>query len=221
MSELECVTIEPPQPAKFTVIWLHGLGADGNDFVSIVDELTYPEKQETRFIFPHAPVRPVTINGNMPMRAWYDILGIDFHARQDQTGVLKSVEQINQLIETQHQCVGSENIILGGFSQGGAIALSTLLSTPFKLRGTLALSCYLPIDDYFANELANHNLNTPIFMLHGQQDPIVLCAWGEQSYRQIKQWGHTIDFKTYPMQHNVCIEEINDIDHWLSKQLKH
>lgn len=221
MSELACVIIEPLATPKYAIIWLHGLGADGHDFEPLASELSFPQKKHTRFIFPHAPIRPVTINGNMPMRAWYDIIGIDFTSRQDQPGIQQSASQVTALLEAEHKKgIAYEDMILAGFSQGGALTLATLLSLPHKIRGAIALSCYLPIADHFADELTTHNIQTPIFMAHGDADPVVQCAWGEQSFRRLQQWGQTIEFKRYPMQHSLCPEEIMDIDAWLTQQLQ-
>jgi phospholipase/carboxylesterase len=218
--ELDCIELEPNVPAKASVIWLHGLGADGNDFVPIVPELRLPDSLAVRFIFPHAPVRPVTLNGGMRMRAWYDILGLDRAAREDETGIRESQAQIEVLISRENaRGISSERIVLAGFSQGGAITLQTGLRFPEKLAGLMVLSSYLPLRDKFASEAAPANRATPIFMAHGEFDYMLPMPLGEVSRDQLQQMGYAVDWHAYPMEHQVCAEEIRDVSVWLEKVL--
>ena len=203
-----------------SVIWLHGLGADGNDFAPIVPELVDPAWPALRFVFPHAPVRPVTINNGMSMRAWYDIIGFEPSARQDEAGIRASVAATEALIEREHERgVPSERIILAGFSQGGAIALSAGVRHAQKLAGIVALSTYLPISATVAAERHAANAATPIFWGHGTADPVVVLQRGSDSRDALQALGHSIDWHTYPMAHAVCAEEIDDLRHWLGQRL--
>lgn len=215
-------TAEQETAAKPThsVIWLHGLGADGNDFGPIVPQLVGPTSPAVRFVFPHAPVRPVTINNGMSMRAWYDIAAFDLNARQDETGMRASVAEIETLIAREHvRGVPSERIVLAGFSQGGAIALAAGLLHAEKLAGIIALSTYLPMPAALATERHPANLATPIFWGHGVADPIVAIQRGLDSRDQLLALGHPIDWHTYPMLHAVCPQEISDLRHWLGQHL--
>lgn len=200
------------------VIWLHGLGADGYDFEPIVPELKL--KTSVRFVFPHAPIRPVTINGGMPMRAWYDIFGFGAAARQDETGVRASGTYVSRLVEREAaRGVPSERIVLAGFSQGGAIALYAGLRAPRALAGILALSTYLPLADALAAERSAANAGVPIFMGHGAADPVVPLALGEASRRRLESMGYGVEWHAYPMAHAVCAREIADIGAWLGARL--
>lgn len=208
--------------AGASVIWLHGLGADGNDFVPIVDQLGLTEKHKIRFVFPHAPVRPITINGGMKMRAWYDIYNLDLARKEDSEGVQQSAHLIELLIERERSFdIPSRSIILAGFSQGGAMALYTGLRYKESLGGIVSLSAYLPLADNFASDASSnhfsHNLNTPIFMAHGLFDPIVPLMLGELARHQLTNLGYGIEWHSYPMPHTVVPEEIQDIGNFLKK----
>lgn len=197
-----------------SVIWLHGLGADGHDFEPIVPELRLPEALGLRFVFPHAPVRPVTLNGGMSMRAWFDILTLDRDGPADETGIRASASILDQLIaREQERGIATDKIVVAGFSQGGAIALyGGLRSTP-KLAGIMALSTYLPIGSTFENEAAASDI--PIFMAHGVLDPVLPMTLGREAADRLIAHGFEIEWHDYPMAHSVCIEEINDIRTWL------
>jgi phospholipase/carboxylesterase len=203
-----------------SVIWLHGLGADGNDFAPIVPELVDPAWPALRFVFPHAPVRPVTINNGMSMRAWYDITGFDLESRQDEAGIRASIAATEALIAREHERgVPSERIILAGFSQGGAIALSAGVRHAQTLAGIVALSTYLPISATVVAERDAANATTPIFWGHGTADPVVVLPRGTDSRDLLQGLGYTVDWHTYPMAHAVCADEINDLRHWLGQRL--
>jgi phospholipase/carboxylesterase len=221
MPILETIEINPIQPATHSVIWLHGLGADGHDFAGIVPELNLPAKMAMRFILPHAPMRPVTLNNGMTMRAWYDIYGLSASAREDEDGIRQVALLINELIEQEHaRGVAYEKIVLAGFSQGGALALYCGLCFPEKLAGILALSAYLPVANLLYKEASPANKSTPIFMAHGLYDPVVPLLFGQGSYGLLKTQGYQVDWRTYPMQHAVCLEEIRDISTWLQERAK-
>lgn len=203
-----------------SVIWLHGLGADGHDFAPIVPELVAQEWPGLRFVFPHAPVRPVTLNGGMPMRAWYDIAGVDLTSRQDETGMRASIEAVQGLIVRENaRGVPDERIVLAGFSQGGAIALAGGLRHPRRLAGIIALSTYLPMQGSFEVERSAANAATPIFWGHGTADPIVPLTRGVQSRDVLQGLGYSVEWHTYPMPHSVCAEEIAHLRAWLGKRL--
>lgn len=217
---LPCVEINPPQPPKASVIWMHGLGADGYDFAPVIPELNLPHDFPIRFVFPHAPLRSVTINAGYTMRAWYDIVGTDFNAREDEAGVKDSQTKINQLIAKEESLgIPSQNIILAGFSQGGAMALYCGLCYPEPLGGIIALSTYLPLSHKFMQEANAVNKNTAIFMAHGTDDPILPLAWGQTSADFLKNQGYPLEFHSYPMPHSVCNEEIKAIGLWLRRRL--
>lgn len=221
MSLLPTVENETAAHPTHSVIWLHGLGADGNDFAPIVPELVAPQWPGLRFVFPHAPVRPVTVNGGMPMRAWYDIYGFDLLSRQDEAGVRQSIAQVEALIaREQERGVPSERIFLAGFSQGGAIALAAGLRHPQKLAGLIALSTYLPIADSLAAERSAANAAIPIFWGHGTLDPVVILQRGLDSRAALETLGYAIAWHTYPMPHSVCPEEIADLRAWIGEQLR-
>ena len=207
------IIIESSEPTQQVVIWMHGLGADGNDFVPIVEELDFPKKPATRFIFPHAPVMPVSINGGMMMRAWYDILQADLTRRVDMEGIMASVERIAHLLASENQKgIPVENIVLAGFSQGGVIALQTALHLNLQLAGVMALSTYLPLRDSIDN---HHKQN--IFLAHGVDDGVVPYNEALSSLDWLREHDHAVEWHNYPMMHSVCIEEIADISSWLSK----
>lgn len=217
---LECIELATePQPSA-SVIWLHGLGADGYDFVPIVKELEALKAPAARFIFPHAPVRPVTINGGHVMRAWYDILGVDLVRREDEAGVRQSQEQTEALIEREvERGIVRERIVLAGFSQGGAIALHTGLRQPQPLAGVIALSTYLPLAAAFEAERHAASAQVPIFMAHGVSDGVVPLQRAEASREQLEQLGYRVDWHTYSMQHSVCAQEVQDLAQFLQRTL--
>ncbi|KQZ79307.1 carboxylesterase [Rhodanobacter sp. Root561] len=217
---LPAVEHETAAHPTHSIIWLHGLGADGHDFAPIVPELVDPAWPALRFVFPHAPVRPVTINNGMSMRAWYDITGFDLTSRQDEAGISASVAATEALIAREHERgVPSERIILAGFSQGGAIALSAGVRHAQKLAGIVALSTYLPLSATVASERHAANAATPIFWGHGTADPVVVLQRGSDSRNALQALGYTVDWHTYPMAHAVCAEEIGDLRHWLGQRL--
>ncbi|MEX2496313.1 MAG: alpha/beta fold hydrolase [Woeseia sp.] len=221
---LESVEIELGAQPKSSVIWLHGLGADGHDFEAVVPELGLPREAGIRFVFPHAPTRPVTINNGMTMRAWYDILSFDRAGQQDEKGVRDSAKLIEQLVEREHERgSGYDRIVVAGFSQGGAIALHTALRFPQRLAGVMALSTYLPVGHLFAEEIAeNESLrsrNLPIFMAHGSFDPVLPIQLGRESRQLLEGAGFAVAWHEYPMAHAVCAEEIVAIRKWLASVL--
>ncbi len=220
MSEIQTVEIETGSNPDGSIIWLHGLGADGHDFEPIVPELRLPASLALRFVFPHAPVRPVTINGGMAMRAWYDIFSLDRGGPVDEAGIRESGEIANRLIEREcERGVAAERIVLAGFSQGGAIALHAALRYPEKLAGLMALSTYLPITSSFDAEVVNNptavNTDIPIFMAHGTFDPVLPMQMGSDSRDLLSDRGFAVEWRDYPMAHAVCAEEIGHIRDWL------
>jgi phospholipase/carboxylesterase len=203
-----------PSPA-WSVIWLHGLGADGNDFAPIVPELVEPSWPGIRFVFPHAPVRPVTVNNGVPMRAWYDIKGLSIADKQDAEGIRASIAEVEALIAREiGRGVPASRIILAGFSQGGAMALSAGLRHGEALAGLLILSAYLPLHDTIEAERSGANHATPIFWGHGSADPVVPMALGEQSRQALELLGHRVEWHSYPMAHQVSLPEIKDVRTW-------
>lgn len=219
---LPCVEIETRPSPTHAVIWMHGLGADGHDFEPIVDEFDAGALPPTRFVFPHAPVRPVTITGGYVMRAWYDILSQDFaQRREDPAGVIESAAQIEALIARENaRGVPDANIVLAGFSQGGAIALHTGLRHGQALAGILALSTYLPLADTLAGEADAANADTPIFMAHGRDDGVIPHDFARKSFEQLQAAGYPIEWQTYFVEHGIVLEEVRDIEHWLIGVLK-
>lgn len=221
---LETIELETGANPTAAVIWMHGLGADGNDFVPIVKELNLTGAPAIRFIFPHAPKIPVTINNGYVMRAWYDVSFGDLEGntkRADEKGVRQSQAQIGALVARENfRKIPCKNIVLAGFSQGGAISLQTGLRYPETLAGVMALSCYLPCPDSFAAEAAPANAQTPLFIAHGTQDPVVPYAMGKSSRDTLAKAGYTVDWHEYPMPHSVCLEEVRDIGGWLTSVLK-
>jgi phospholipase/carboxylesterase len=217
---LETIELETAPNPTAAVIWMHGLGADGNDFVPIVNEINLGGAPGIRFIFPHAPTRPVTINNGYVMRAWYDISFGDLEGntrKADEKGVRESQAQIGQLIARENsRGIATNKIVLAGFSQGGAIALHTGLRYPESLAGVMALSTYLPLAESFAKEATPANARTPVFMAHGTQDPVVPYAMGRGSRDLLQQAGYALEWQEYPMQHSVCLEEVADIGRWLT-----
>lgn len=220
---LEAIEIETGKNPAAAIIWMHGLGADGNDFVPIVRELKLDAAPAIRFVFPHAPLRPVTINNGYVMRAWYDVTYGDLEGkskRPDEAGVRESERAIGKLLAKERaRGIASERLVLAGFSQGGALALQTGLRYPEPLAGILALSTYLPLADTLAQEAAASNRRTPIFMAHGTQDPVVPYAMGSASRQALSGLGYEVEWREYPMPHLVCLEEVNDIAAWLKRVL--
>jgi phospholipase/carboxylesterase len=225
MSELlEAIEIETGKNPTAAVIWMHGLGADGNDFVPIVRELDLRGAPAIRFVFPHAPMRPVTINNGYVMRAWYDVSFGDLEGqsrRADESGVRGSEAQIGALIEHQaKRGIAAESVVLAGFSQGGAIALQTGLRYPKRLAGIMALSTYLPLASILPKEASPANRNVPIFMAHGIHDPVVPYLMGTNSRTILTGLNYDVEWREYPMPHSVCLEEVQDIGNWLRRVLK-
>ena len=220
---LEAIEIETGKNPGASVIWMHGLGADGNDFVPIVNELKLDGTPAIRFVFPHAPMRPVTIDNGYVMRAWYDVSFGDLEGqsrRADEKGVRESQAHITALIEREaRRGVAAEKIVLAGFSQGGAIALQTGLRYPRKLAGVMALSTYLPLAESLPQEAAPANKPTPIFMAHGLYDPLVPLMMGAGSMTLLTGLGYAVEWRQYPMPHSVCPQEIQDIGAWLRRVL--
>jgi len=216
----ETIQVESGPNPTVAVIWLHGLGADGNDFVPVVRELNLNGCPAIRFIFPHAPTMPVTINGGYVMRAWYDILGTDLVRHEDEAGLRKSQLAIEQLIGNEKaRGIPAERIILAGFSQGCAMTLQTGLRYPEKLAGLLCLSGYVPIHTTLAAERSAANQATPIFMAHGTVDPVIPIFRAEQSRDLLQSMGYAVEWHEYPMPHSVSPEEIDHIGDWLRRVL--
>lgn len=218
---LPCVIKETGASPVASVIWLHGLGADGHDFEPIVPELVDPSWPPLRFVFPHAPVRPVTLNMGMPMRAWYDIRALSLDERADEAGIRDSLAQIEALIATEHaRGIDSRHIILAGFSQGGVMALHAGLRHEPALAGIVGLSCYLPLAQTLEGERSPANARTPVLLMHGTHDPVVPPALGEHARRTLEGWGYGVEWHTYPMQHQVCLEQIADLRTWFGQRLR-
>lgn len=217
---LECIEIETgPNPSR-AVIWLHGLGADGNDFAPLVPELRLHDMPSIRFVFPHAPVQPVTINNGMAMRAWYDIFAPDLVRREDDAGLRQSQQAVQALITRENERgITSDKIVLAGFSQGCAMTLQTGLRMDQKLAGLVGLSGYLPLAAMTAAERHAANQDTPIFLAHGVMDPVVVLSRAEASHQALLDMGYSVTWKTYNMPHSVCLEEIQDIAAFLRKVL--
>lgn len=217
LETLELTTSATPDAS---VIWLHGLGADGHDFEAIVPELHLPANLGIRFIFPHAPYRPITINNGYVMRGWYDIASLQINQQEDETGIFESSALLKELIETEIQRgIPSQRIILAGFSQGGAIALNTGLKFEQPLAGIMALSCYLPLADQLSTSLSEANKNIAIFMGHGLQDEIINFNTGVASRIQLQNMNIAVQWHDYVMGHSVCPDEIAHIRDWLIERL--
>ena len=213
---MERVVIETGENPTAAVIWLHGLGADGHDFESIIPELGVDQIDPIRFIFPHAPVRPVTINNGMEMRAWYDILEASFDRRIDESGIHESAALIESLIAEQRELgIPDQRLVLAGFSQGGAMAYHVGLKQTSPIGGILVLSAYLPVPDALLDNAGEKARSTPLLCCHGQWDPVVPLALGESSARQVEQAGWPLEWKTYPAAHSLHPDEVSDIGQWL------
>jgi len=201
------------------IIWLHGLGATGYDFQPIVPQLRLPKELSVRFVFPHAPERPVTLNGGMVMPAWYDIYALEQGARADLQGLTESAALVRDLVRKElDRGVPEHRIVLAGFSQGGAVVLHVLTHYPAGFAGVLALSTYLPVDEA-DQAVLEHNRSVPVFMAHGMQDPVVPYHWGQESARKLRQFGFDVEWREYAMAHSVSVEEIQDIGAWLTRVL--
>ncbi|NOX93143.1 MAG: carboxylesterase [Gammaproteobacteria bacterium] len=215
------IEIETGDSPDASVIWLHGLGADGNDFVPVVPELPLPDSLSVRFIFPHAPVQPVTCNGGYAMRAWFDIFSLEDFEHEDETGFVASRKILTSLIENENRRgIPTQRIVIMGFSQGGAVALYTGLRHTQTLAGIGALSTWLPSHKTTLDERSAENQATSIFMGHGLRDPVVKYEYGEKSCALLKELDYDVRWKNYDMEHNVCNEEIIDIGVWLVKCLE-
>ncbi|MEZ5541202.1 MAG: alpha/beta hydrolase-fold protein [Pseudomonadota bacterium] len=217
---LDAVEIDPPGKPRASILWLHGLGADGHDFEPLIPQLDIVERLGVRVVLPHAPRRPVTINAGLRMPAWYDILALDFRMREDAAGIRASQQQLEALIVRELDAgIPAGRVVLAGFSQGGAIALHTGLRYPKPLAGILALSTYLPLRDTLAREAATANRATPILMLHGTLDPVVPLPLAQSSRDALVQQGYAVDWLTWPMAHALCAEEVQVISTWLDRLL--
>ena len=217
---LDAVVLEPEVTARASVIWLHGLGADGHDFVPIVPALGLDEELGVRFVFPHAPKIPVSINNGFVMPAWYDIGDIDLEKRHDQVGVRRSAAAVKKLIERENaRGVPASRIVLAGFSQGGAIALFTGVRYPESLAGIIGLSTYMVLADSLAAEGTEANRDVPILMCHGTRDPMVAHGRGKKSAELLRAAGYRVDWREYPMQHEVVLEEIRVVGEFLTSVL--
>ncbi|MBU2678461.1 MAG: alpha/beta fold hydrolase [Gammaproteobacteria bacterium] len=210
----ETVEVTTGEHPVGSVIWLHGLGADGHDFEPIVPELKLPATLPLRFVFPHAPVRPVTINAGMAMRAWYDILSLDSEGRADADGVRESTALLDALINREiERGIAPNRIVIAGFSQGGAIAINAALHSKTRLGGLMALSTYIALPGELSDSVGHRGI--PIFMAHGSFDPMLPMQWGRASADKLIEAGFTLEWHDYPMAHAVCPQEINDIRTWL------
>lgn len=220
MSLLSFVDVKPQGEVKAAVVWLHGLGDSGHGFAPIVPELRLPVAAGIRFIFPHAPEMPVTVNGGMRMRAWYDIKTMDLTNRADEDGVRQSAAAVTALLDKLiADGIPSERIVLAGFSQGGVITLHLLPRLTYKLAGFIALSTYMACSDKLRAEMLSHNKTTPVFIGHGTQDPVVPLAAGQQAYQTFKAAGFNVSWQDYRMPHSVCAQEIDEISRFLQSRL--
>jgi phospholipase/carboxylesterase len=214
----ELIEVETGPNPVGTIIWMHGLGADGHDFEPIVPELVRPGERSLRFVFPHAPVRPVTLNNGYRMRAWYDIISIQRGSAQDETGIRASHAIVEALIRRENERgIDTNKIVLAGFSQGGAMALYSGTRYPEKLAGIMGLSCYMLLESRFAAERTPANHTTSIFIGHGTQDPVVSPMLGEATRRLLETEGYSVEWHAYPMPHSVCPQEVLDIAAWLRR----
>jgi len=217
MDERNAVIVEPGGQATASVVWLHGLGADGHDFEPVVPALGAGLTATTRFVFPHAPMRPVTINAGYVMRAWYDIADADLRTRPDEAGLRESAAILERYVEAEEaRGIPTGKIVLAGFSQGGAVALHTGLALPRRVAGVLALSTYLPLPEAARAEMAEASRALPVFMAHGEHDPVIPRTVGAASRDLLRDLGCEVSWHEYPMPHAVCPEEIVDIAVWLS-----
>jgi phospholipase/carboxylesterase len=217
---LEIIEVQTGPNPTGSIIWMHGLGADGHDFEPLVPELVRPGERSLRFVFPNAPVRPVTLNGGYPMRAWYDIIGLERGTAQDEVGIRESHTAIEALIRRENERgMATSRIALAGFSQGGAMALYSGTRYPEKLAGIMGLSCYMLLEPRLTAERTPANQTTPIFLGHGTQDPVVSPMLGEQTRRLLEAEGYAVEWHAYTMPHSVCPQEVLDIAGWLRRVL--
>jgi len=220
MSELDSIIIETKAEPDAAIIWLHGLGADGNDFVPIVEQLQLPSHYALRFIFPNAPVRPISINQGYPMPGWYDISSLSITEQEDEAGIKESSTILKQICQQQEASgIDSRRIVVAGFSQGGAIALHCGSRYPKPLAGIMALSTYLPLPDSLADEISDYASEVPVFMAHGRQDDVVAYNNGKQSMALLEEYNIDVNWHEYDMAHSVCMEEIHHIRQWLTEIL--
>ncbi len=217
---LDVITIEPTNPPILSVIWLHGLGADGHDFEPVVPHLNIPDSYPVRFVFPHAPIQSVTVNMGMKMRAWYDIVNpVIGMGSEDDVGIRRSGKEVEALIEQEiSKGMESNQVVLAGFSQGGAIALFTALRYPERLSGVLAISTYLPLPDTLNTERQVTNSDIPILSLHGDFDPVISPMIAEQSRQKLRELGYCVESRNYPIPHSLSADEITDIGNWLTQR---
>jgi phospholipase/carboxylesterase len=216
----DAVEVETGANPTGAVIWLHGLGADGHDFEPIVPELVRPGERALRFVFPHAPIRPVTLNGGFAMRAWYDIVSLERRGPEDEAGIRASQATVEALIRRENaRGIATSRIVLAGFSQGGSVALFAGTRYAEKLAGIMGLSCYLLLARQLAAERSSANQATPIFLAHGLEDPIVAPLLGEQARTALVAAGYAVEWHSYPMPHSVCPQEVADIAQWLRRLL--
>ena len=220
MQNLPAEIVTTAEQTEFTVIWMHGLGADGHDFVPVIPELKLPASLRIKFVFPHAPVRPVTLNNGMEMRAWYDLLSLDRSKTAKEDDILTTVTWINQMIDAE---IGigtpSDKILLAGFSQGGVIALHTGLRYPQRLAGIMALSTYMPFKENVIAQASDMQKGLPFFAAHGEHDPVIPFASYQDYLPKLEAQGYEVEAHSYSMEHSLCLEEINDISAWLQKVL--
>ena len=217
---LPCVTVDPAGPVRACVIWLHGLGADGHDFEPIVPELRLARTLGVRFVFPHAPVRPVTLNGGMPMRAWFDVRSLDRGGALDSDGIAASAEAVRALMAAeQARGVPFARMVLAGFSQGGAMALHVALRHEQPLAGVMGLSTFMPTAGTLAQERSAANAQLPVFLAHGTDDPMLALAMAHATRAALQENGYAVDYREYAMAHAVCAREVRDIAAWLGRVL--
>ena len=215
------VTLEPRAPAVASVVLLHGLGADGTDFVPIVEQLRLPDAAAVRFVFPHAPLRPVTVNAGYVMRAWYDIKSFTPEGRADESGLAESMGRVNRCLSGEiERGVAAARLVHAGFSQGGAVALAAGLRFSERLAGILALSAYLPFPQTLATGRSAANADVPILMCHGRLDPVVHLTLGQEARDALTALGYCVEWHEYPMQHEVCAAEIAEVGRWLRERLQ-
>ncbi len=220
LSDPPPVLVETGPKPDASVIWLHGLGADGHDFEPLVPELQLPASPAVRFVFPHAPVRPVTLNGGMAMRAWYDFLSLDLGRSENREQMSASITSVTRMIDDERaKGMEPQRIVVAGFSQGGVIAIHAALKYPSRLAGVIALSTYLPGADPLAKALSVANRGLPVFLGHGELDPLIPIAAGRAAARQLSEWGYDTEPHEYTMPHSVCPQEIQDLRTWLLGRL--
>ena len=220
MPQLEVIEVETGPNPTGTVIWMHGLGADGHDFEPIVPQLVAEGERDLRFVFPNAPIRPITLNNGYSMRAWYDLIGLDRQSRQDEAGIRSSDAAVRALIRRENERgIPTDRIVLAGFSQGAAMAVFSGTRYPEKLAGIMGLSGYMVLAPKFDAERANENQTVPIFLGHGTEDPVVALQLGEDTHQLLEATQYSVEWHTYPMAHSVCQEEVLDIAEWLRRVL--